>query len=258
MKNAHKDQPLVSIITVVYNGEAYLEQTIRSVLEQTYANIEYIIIDGGSTDGTVDIIKKYEKYIAYWISEKDEGIYDAMNKGIKAASGEIIGLLNADDYYVDSHVLSKVKNAFSASSADVVYGDIFLKTQTSTVLSKAHIIGLKYKLFPYSLNWIWAGMIIGHPASFIKKNIYDEIGVYDTRFKISADYDFIFKVINAKKKFYYLPEPLVFFRDGGVSTSNLKQKYKEDKVVRVKNNWLFGHLVNMLFSIQRFIKSMTL
>jgi len=118
-KKSSKSRPLVSIVTVVYNGEKYLEQTIRSVINQRYDNIEYIIIDGGSTDGTLDIVEKHEKMIDYWISEPDEGIFDAMNKGIKICRGELIGLINADDYYAPN-AIERVVSCYLKEKPDLM------------------------------------------------------------------------------------------------------------------------------------------
>ncbi len=127
------NRPKVSIITVVYNGIAHLEQTIQSVLNQTYDNVEYIIIDGGSTDGTVELIKKYEESIAYWVSESDGGIYDAMNKGISNATGEIVGLINADDWY-ETGTIEKVVETFQNSEVDVVHGSMEIISKMGVAL----------------------------------------------------------------------------------------------------------------------------
>ena len=156
-------RPLVSIVTVVYNGEKHLEESIKSVINQTYDNVEYIIIDGGSTDGTVDIIKKYEDKIDYWVSEKDGGIYDAMNKGIVISHGKIIGIVNADDLiYPDT--LAKVSQAFKNDEVMFTYGQVDLAGENSEIFDIAKSIGLqslKYRLFRH--------MPFLHPTMFVKK-----------------------------------------------------------------------------------------
>lgn len=245
-----KTNPLITVITVVYNGEKYLEETILSVINQSYENIEYIIIDGGSTDGTLDIIKKYEDKIAYWVSEKDNGIYDAMNKGIKQSKGDLIGMINADDYY-EKDTLLFVADAFAREEKDVFYGDIFYLDGVERSLVPAHDTGLKYGIFPYSFKWIWVNMLFGHPTTFVKKTIYDEIGLFDTSYRISGDYDFFFKLVKAQKQFYYIKEPLVTFRLGGVSDTANKIKERENENIRKKNGLIIGAMINTLYKVKK-------
>lgn len=204
-------KPLISIITVVYNGEKYLEETIQSVLNQTYENIEYIIIDGGSSDGTVDIIKKFADSIDYWISEKDSGIYDAMNKGIKVSSGEIIGIVNADDYLF-KNTIEEVLKSIEKTNSDFTYGNLDIIDLEGNFLSKTSSLGIdsiKYKLFNQ--------MPFLHPTMFIKRKVYEKIGLYNLEYKLSADYDFVLRLIESK----YKPAKLNFstgvFRLGGQS-----------------------------------------
>ena len=197
---------LISIITVVYNGEAYLEQTIKSVLMQTYKNIEYIIIDGGSTDGTVDIIKRYEENLSYWISEKDSGIYDAMNKGILKANGDFVGIINADDYYLDN-VFEEITNIFLKNKhVDVVYGDMFLMTKE----------GLKKELGS-NMDDLHINMSIMHPSVFINRNLYG-IKLFNTNYKLCADYDLILNYQKNGFLFYHVEKPLTVMREGGASS----------------------------------------
>lgn len=216
------NNPLVSIITVVYNGEKYLEQTIQSVINQGYSNIEYIVIDGGSTDGTVDIIKKYQNHIDYWISEPDKGLYDAMNKGIKKANGELIGMINSDDWFepnavelaVETYVTNPEKNIFHGSRYDV-YPD-----------------GTKseYKFNPSINKFKYFRMTYSHPSMFITKREYEK-HTYNIALKSHSDYQFTLEAFNRDKTgFIYIPKPLVNFRLGGVSgqlsfTQELKESY---------------------------------
>lgn len=211
------NNPLVSIITVVYNGEKHIEQTIKSVLSQPYSNIEYIIIDGASTDKTLEIIEKYKTKISTLISEKDSGIYNAMNKGLAVAKGEIIGILNADDYYFEN-TIALVAKAFMQSKAGIVYGNLVkLRSFESEDFFKevAPNISLMERTMP-----------IFHPATFIKKAVFEKIGNFNEKYKLSADYDFIYRAYNAKSVFEYIPQPLTVFRIDGASSTNCKS-YKE-------------------------------
>ena len=208
---------LVSIITVVYNGKTHMEQSIKSVLAQTYSNIEYIIIDGASTDGTIDLIKKYEAKITTFISEKDSGIYNAMNKGLQLAKGEIVAILNADDYYFPE-TIQEVVNTFKESQADVVYGNM---TKLRELNGQAYL-----KEVTPNLELMEQTMPIFHPATFIKKQVYDEVGGFNEAYKLSADYDLVYRIYKAGKQFEYLNKSLTIFRLGGASNVNCNS-YKE-------------------------------
>lgn len=205
-KKSYEDKPLISIVTVVFNGEHFLEETIQSVLNQTYDNVEYIIIDGGSTDGTVDIIKKYEDKLDYWVSERDSGIYDAMNKGIKQASGEIIGLINADDYYTKD-TLQIVKKEFE-KDIDILYSDFNFLDEDKIIRKKAN-----HKLLSITMS-------VFHPSVFIRKCIYKKYGYFDSSLKISADYKLLYKLHKNSLKFKKVDTLLAVMRVGGVSTNS--------------------------------------
>ncbi len=207
-KKSESNLPLVSIITVVFNGAKYIEQTINSVLNQSYKNIEYIIIDGGSTDDTVNIIKHYENKIDYWQSERDEGIFFAMNKGISLTNGELIGILNADDFYLPD-TIKNVVEADQAYHADIYHGDMQYVSENSEILSVAKPDITKMKERP----------AIFHPTCFVKKTVYDKAGMFDTRYKISSDYDFLLRCLGKNFSFHYIPQTLTCFRLGGMSAS---------------------------------------
>lgn len=194
--------PLISIITVVYNGEKYLEQTIQSVLNQTYQNIEYIIIDGGSTDDTINIIKKYEANLAYWVSEPDYGIYHAFNKGIVASKGDIIGIINADDWYE----LDVVEKIVQFQDYDIITGNCYNWKKDKKYIKT-------YK----KLNFSRYAMPINHPATFVKRIVYKEVGLFPLHYKITGDYYFIAKSWKAGRSFYFLDDVLVNFREEGIS-----------------------------------------
>ena len=197
----------VSIITVVYNNARTIEQTIRSVLSQTYQNIEYIVIDGGSTDGTVEIIRKYLDWIDIFISEKDEGLYYAMNKGIGLASGDIIGILNSDDKYIEN-AISLVIDHYKNRKADVLYGNALVVD--SAVKSRMYIGS--------DIEELWYRMAIPHPATFVKRDIYVKYGIFDTQYQIAADYDLILRLYSNGVKFDHIDNTLTVFRSGGIST----------------------------------------
>lgn len=198
----------VSIITVCLNSAATLEQTINSVLSQTYTNIEYIIIDGGSTDGTIDIIKKYESQISCWISEPDRGLYDAMNKGIERATGDIIGIINSDDWYELSTV-EKVLACFCSTNADLVHGNRseFSDADNTTYLRTPEL----------RENYIFFTCAYLHPTVFVKSEIYKKYGAFNCKYKVCADYEFLLRLYAQGVRIHYLPEILTHFRVGGFS-----------------------------------------
>lgn len=210
----------VSIITVVYNAVNTIERTIQSVMSQDYANIEYIVVDGGSTDGTSELVEKYKDAIDISIREPDEGIYDAMNKGIRQASGEIIALLNADDWYCHSGVISLVVKSFEECGEAVgiisgqvnnVRGDLIENISCCNAFEE-----------------IWSNMPIAHPATFVRRKVYEEIGEFDTSFRIAADYDFIFRCYLQKISLFYIREILVNFSVEGISCTQKQKCWEED------------------------------
>jgi glycosyltransferase involved in cell wall biosynthesis len=205
-KQSSSGEPLVSVITVVLNGRAHLAETIRSIRGQTYKNVEYIICDGGSTDGTLEILKQNEDVIDLWVSEKDGGIFYAMNKGISLATGEIIGILNADDHYYPE-TIRHVVEADRYAGADIYYGDMALLTDREPVRMRPDIHQMDQK------------PAIFHPTCFVKKHVYEKAGAFDTRFRISSDYEFLLRCIRKGFRFQYVPEVLTAFRPGGMSGS---------------------------------------
>lgn len=214
---------LVSIITVVYNGAKTIERTIQSVLGQSYKNIEYIIIDGLSSDGTQEIVEKYIDSIAYFVSEKDNGLYNAMNKGIQHATGDIIGIINSDDWYTDDAV-EKVVDCFSNNEVELVYGkDIYVYPDGREELNQV-----------LPLETIWYQMSLPHPTVFVKKSIYEKFGVFNEEYKIGADYDLMLRLYNKQVKFGFIDDVLAYFRTGGLSTKKLKTCVEEAKDISLK------------------------
>jgi len=232
----------VSIITSVYNNKDKISQAIESVLNQSYNDIEYIIIDGASTDGTKDIIESYGNKISKFISESDEGVYDGLNKGIYLATGDVIGFLHSDDFYPHNQVIEMVMKYFKENDCDGVYGDLLYvdKENIQKVIRR-------WKSGRFQYEKLKRGWMPPHPAFFIKKEIYEKFGVFDTSFKISADYDFMLKILSKKNiKICYLPYVLYIMRIGGVSNKSLKNLYiksNEDLKALRKNN--IGGLVTL-------------
>jgi glycosyltransferase involved in cell wall biosynthesis len=217
--------PLVSIITVVYNGEKYLEQTIESVINQTYKNIEYIIIDGGSTDRTLDIIRKYEKHIAYWVSESDKGLYDAMNKGIGIAKGELIGMINSDDWY-ELNTVELMVNAYKNNPDKTIFhADRYdVDDDGNRKIRKFHPSSFKFKYY---------GMTYNHPSMFITKDEYKK-HLYNTELRALSDYQFVLEAfLRDNNTLFYINQPTVNYRLDGISAQlPLKKMLDEGFVAR--------------------------
>lgn len=220
------EQPLVSIITVVYNGETHIQQTIDSVYNQTYKNIEYIIVDGLSTDGTIDILKQNEDKITHWSSEADRGLYDAMNKGIHKAKGELIGIINSDDWYELDTVDTVVNHYLKDKSKAIFHGDRFDVYEDGS----RHI----YPFNPSILKFKYFVMTYNHPSMFITKEEYKK-HVYNPNLKVYSDVQFVLEAfLKDRSKFVYINKPLVNFRLGGASATislidNLKEGYTARK-----------------------------
>lgn len=208
-KKSSENNPLISVVTVVYNGVQNLENTILSVINQNYSNIEYIIVDGNSNDGTVDVIKKYEDQIDYWQSEPDTGIYDAMNKGISLAKGDYVAMMNSGDSYVPN-IMKTVVESINLHPDSIMHGIIkCYKNSTFT-----HVEGKNYLDLPYGM--------IAHPTVFTPVELHKKYGGYDKNLKIAADYDFFLKMFYNKEKFYFMDFIVANFDYSGISnTSNL-------------------------------------
>lgn len=235
IKKTSLDNPLVSIITIVFNGEKYIEKTILSVLDQAYSNIEYILIDGGSKDGTIDIIKKYEKKIDHWISEPDKGIADAFNKGISYATGEIIGIINADDWYE----LNAVSLAVDAlKNADVVYGNM----QCWKNNEKDYVFMANHHFLNYEMS-------INHPTVFVKKSIYEKYNTYNVEYKVAMDYEFFLRLYSSKVVFCYVDQVMANMRQEGISNESFIKGFNEVRIA--KNKYLGKNILNYLYYLKQ-------
>jgi glycosyltransferase involved in cell wall biosynthesis len=208
----------ISIITVTYNSAATIEDTVCSVLSQEYPNIEYIVVDGASKDRTMGVVGRYRNRIAKMVSEPDRGVYDAMNKGVGLATGEIVGILHSDDVYADSQAISRIAGVFEKERPDTVFGDLVMVDRRDT----SHIIryyrGENFR--PELLAWGW---MPPHPTFFVKRECYLKYGVFKTDYKIAGDYDLIARFLwKARLSYSYLPGVLVKMRVGGISTRNFR------------------------------------
>jgi len=198
--------PLVSVITVVYDGVKTIEQTILSVVNQTYRNIEYIVIDGGSKDGTLDIIKKYKDRITYWVSEPDSGIYDAMNKGIRKSRGEIIGIINSDDYYENDAVASVI-HEYMKHPGSVVYGLLrYIKDGHELMIMAYH-------------HGFLSNYMIPHPGSFVPRSLYERYGLFDLKYRCVSDHDLMLRLFENNVPFIRMERVIANFRTDGASSS---------------------------------------
>ena len=217
----------VSIITVVYNNDKYIEHALKSVLGQDYSNIEYIVIDGGSNDGTMEVIEKYREQISVIVSETDEGIYDAINKGISLSTGDCIAILHSDDEFFDSNVVSRMMSCMRDNESDICFSDMVITDQSLRKI-------LRYYRADYFSKWLFRiGWMPPHPTCFIKKSLFDEFGLYSTKYKIAGDFDFLVKIFYRKKnlKWSYLNIISVRMRHGGISNSGYAGKFLINKEI---------------------------
>ncbi len=230
----------VSIITVAYNSAATIAETIASVLAQSYKNIEYIIVDGQSADGTIDILRQYEPKFSgrlRWLSEKDNGIYDAMNKGITMATGDVVGILNSDDYFTSTNVIEKMAKAFEDENIDATYGDIhFIRDGQPGKCIRY------YSSKRFSPTWLRFGFMPAHPSFYARREVLEKIGPYKTDYKIGSDYEMMVRLFYVHRiRARYLPIDFVTMRTGGLSTRNIRSKLQliKDDVRACRENGIY-------------------
>lgn len=212
----------ISIITVCFNSVETMEDTIKSVLSQNYGDIEYIVVDGDSTDGTLDILTKHQDQIHRQISEPDNGIYDAMNKGLDIATGETVGFLNSGDFYTNETVITKIVETMEADKADCCYGNL-----EYVACHDVEKVVRKWRSRPYMPGLFREGFHPPHPTFFAKKKLFEKYGYFNLDFDISADYELMLRFLERHgAKSSYIPHVLVKMRNGGTSNRNLKQIIK--------------------------------
>jgi glycosyltransferase len=240
---------IVSIITTVKNGEKTIVNALQSVNSQTYKNIEHIVIDAASTDKTLDLINKNIRNISFIISEPDEGIYDGINKGILRSSGDIVGILHADDFYAYNEVIEDVVNEFATKDINLLFADLeYVDRENQNKIFRRWISG------PYHSKKLAFGWMPPHPTIFFKKSLADDLGLFDLKFSISSDYDFMLRyLLNPKVKVHYLPKIITRMRVGGVSNksiANILRKTSEDYKI-LKTHSLGGFITLLLKNLRK-------
>jgi glycosyltransferase involved in cell wall biosynthesis len=232
----------ISIITAVFNRESTIERCVLSVLEQNYSNIEYIVVDGKSTDGTISILNGYSEKVAKIVSEKDLGIYDALNKGLSMATGDIIGFLHSDDYFANNTVVDTIANAFIDGDTDLIYADLDFFHQNTPDKSARFFSSSFFR--PWMMRF---ALQPAHPTVYARKALYDRVGNFNLNYKISADFDWLLRsVVLAKCKSQYLKSTFVKMQMGGASTGGIKAMINHNaedlKILKshgIYSNWIF-------------------
>lgn len=237
----------VSIITVSFNSAKTIADTIDSVLSQDFLDIEYIVVDGGSTDGTVDIIRQNENRISQWISEKDQGMYDAMNKGIAMATGDVIGILNSDDVYMNTHVISDLMGLMQTEKSAVVFADLILVDSGNQNRVIRYYDSGRFHPSKFRFGWMPA-----HPTVFVRRELYERVGKFSTTYQIAADYEMLIRMLAIEKASYaYYPKPVVRMRAGGASTSGISRNWiLNQEIIRAcKENGIYTNIFMLLLKV---------
>lgn len=219
--------PKVSIVTVVFNNQSFIECAINSVLSQTYQNIEYIVIDGGSVDGTIERIKKYSDKIAHFVSEKDRGIYDAMNKGIRLATGDIVGILNSDDFYASNTTVETVVRMMDEKQVDACYGDlVYVDRQNVSKMKRC------WKSCEYKDGLFRKGWMPPHPTFFVKRWAYEKYGLFNLDLPAGSDFELLFRFLDRHQiKSCYIPQVFIKMRLGGFSNKNICNIFRQNMTI---------------------------
>lgn len=243
----------ISIVTATWNSSKTVRDTIESVLRQSYQDIEYLIIDGASKDDTLEIVREYEPKFngrLRYVSEPDKGIYDAMNKGIAMATGDVVGILNSDDFYTSDNVIEKVASSFEASgdALDAVYGDIHYVDDADLTKCVRYYSSAGFRRWKMRMGWMPA-----HPSFYCRKSVYERLGTFDTSFRIGADFENLLRLIFVNRiRIKYIPADFVTMRTGGASTSGLashKQIYRDHRRAYRKN----GVYSNFFLEVLRYV-----
>ncbi|MFA0542207.1 glycosyltransferase family 2 protein [Vibrio sp. 10N.222.52.B7] len=229
----------VSIITVCYNSAETIEDTINSIKAQTYENIEYIVVDGGSKDHTNQIVNKYSEVVDIHISEKDEGLYDAMNKGIKMATGDVIGILNSDDFFCSENSVAELMAGFTSEKIDGVYSDlVYVKEHDTSKVTRL------YSSKVYKQSLIKFGLMLPHPTFYVRQSVYNTCGLYKTNYRVAADFELIARCVSKGIILNRVPKITVKMREGGVSSSGLMWRvHQNSEIVRAcRENGIYTNL----------------
>ena len=222
-------EPLLTVVTVVYNGALHIEKAVQSVLSQDYLNIEYIIIDGCSSDGTIDIIQRYENKIDYWMSAPDQGIYDAMNKGIMVSRGELIGFLNSDDYYEPGAIRVVIEGYKNKCYRGIYYGNSFVIQSD-----------LRIRYLSIGNASLWRGLGFKHQAMFVHRDIHKKFGLYSPSYRIAADYDFVLSAVSKGVKLIHIDKTLVNYSNTGASGINRIETLSEIRTIGKRHFGFFS------------------
>lgn len=239
---------MISIITATFNSAKTLKDTIQSVLRQTNKDFEYLIIDGGSTDETIDIVKSYESEFSgrlKWVSEKDQGIYDAMNKGIKMASGDVVGILNSDDYFTSDDILQTVDNAFKSHEIDAIYGDIHFIRDGNPQKCVRYYSSRMFRPF-----WLRFGFMPAHPSFYCKREVFEKAGLYSLDYEIGADYEMMVRLFKKYRiKSQYINKDFVTMRTGGASNNNVRSRWTliNEDVKACRDNGIYTNSILVSF-----------
>ncbi|MEI7983015.1 MAG: glycosyltransferase family 2 protein [Bacteroidota bacterium] len=238
----------VTVITTCYNSEKFIAHAIQSVLSQTHNDLEYIIVDGNSQDHTLEIIKSFGPRISKWASSPDKGLYDALNKGLEMATGEVVGFLHSDDFFANEFVIKKVSDLFESTNSDSVYGDVRYVDQINVSKILTSRKSGKFSLLKLKLGWLPP-----HPTFYVKSELYHKSGLFDITFDIAADYDSMLRLlVKLRISTVYLPEVMVKMRVGGVSNrtmKNISKKWREDYRAMKKND--FGNILTLFIKTMR-------
>lgn len=241
----------ISLITIVYNAETTISRCIESVISQNYKNVEYIIIDGGSADQTVSVIEKYQPYLTHYVAEPDSGIYDAMNKGIRLATGQVVGMLNADDYFAENNVLSTIANMFGQTGVDAVYGDLDYIDKRGGILRQ-------WRSGEFNRRNFERGWMPPHPTFYCKRLLFEKFGLYSLRYGTAADYELMLRFLYANKlQAAYIQKVLVKMSTGGHSNRTLRSRFNgscNDYRAMRDNHILFPLLTLLMKPVRKIVQ----
>lgn len=249
--------PKISIITVCFNSAATIRDTIDSVLAQTYPDIEYIVVDGASRDGTIDILRGYGERISRFISEPDQGIYDAMNKGIGLATGDYVGIINSDDFYADERVIDDVVATVQADDVDAVYADLVIVARDNPQKTVRYYSSQNFQVSKIRLGWM-----IPHPTFFVKRSCYLQHGLYKLGYRVAADFELLARFLWCKKISHKrIPRAIIRMREGGISSNGLWWRFHQNlEIVRAcRENGIYTNIAIVLaktpFKLLEYVKA---